>query len=322
MPPARPYYAIVEEWVDRNIAARSLPPGTRLTVASVSERLGLSRSPVKRALDGLAQSRRLTADGRQGYVVGPLPSAATPVANLFALPLSDPADLAAGETRPGWERILDAVSEAVATAAPFGIWQVSEAELCAHFGVSRTVIREVLARQQERGALGKDRAGHWIAGPLSARMLDEEHGLRVLLEPAALCDAAPALRDAAPALRDRLDSADPHCPPEVMSVLESDLHDAALPHLANRRMAATLRQLTAARHVNRLFATHVARHDESALLAEHRLVLDHLALGDGAGAAAALCHHIEADHARTRARLRVLSVFPDPVTAPWLSRVA
>ncbi|MBD3764616.1 MAG: hypothetical protein IE927_07725 [Rhodobacterales bacterium] len=87
-------------------------------------------------------------------------------------------------------------------------------------------------------------------------------------------------------------------------------------------MAATLRQLTAARHVNRLFATCVARHDESALLAEHRLVLDHLALGDGSGAAAALRHHIQADHIRTRARLRVLSVFPDPVTAPWLARVA
>ncbi len=318
----RPYYAIVEAWVEENISARSLPPGTRLTVATVADRLGLSRSPVKRALDGLARARRLTVDGRNGYVVGSKPMPAAPVANLFALPLSEPASLAAAEVRPGWERIMDDVTEAVTTAAPFGIWQVSEAELCAHYGVSRTVIREVLARLHERGALGKDRAGHWIAGPLSARMLDEEHGLRVLLEPAALAEAAPALRAAAPALRGKIDAADPHCPPEVMAVLEADLHDAALPHLANRRIAATLRQLSAARTVNRLFATHVARHDESALLAEHRLVVDHLALGDAPGAAAALHHHIEADHVRTRARLRVLSVFPDPVTAPWLGRVA
>ncbi|MBD3764615.1 MAG: GntR family transcriptional regulator [Rhodobacterales bacterium] len=229
MPPARPYYAIVEDWVDRNIASRSLPPGTRLTVASVSERLGLSRSPVKRALDGLAQRRRLTADGRQGYVVGAPQAETAPVANLFALPLSDPDDLSAAETRPGWERILDEVTEAVATATPFGIWQVSEAELCSHYDVSRTVVREVLARLQERGAIGKDRAGHWIAGPLSARMLDEEHGLRMLLEPAALAEAAPALRAAVPDLRARLDAADPHCPPEVMAGLETDLHDAALP---------------------------------------------------------------------------------------------
>jgi hypothetical protein len=73
-------------------------------------------------------------------------------------------------------------------------------------------------------------------------------------------------------------------------------------------MATALQGLTAARHVNRLFATHVARHDENAQLAEHRLVVDHLALGDGPGAAVALRHHIEADHIRTRARLRVLSV--------------
>jgi DNA-binding GntR family transcriptional regulator len=322
MAPARPYYSLVEEWVDRNIASQALPAGTRVTVASVADRLGISRSPVKRALDMLAHRHRLTVDGRMGYIVGPPSVEPAPVANLFALPLSDPADLTAAESRPGWERILDAVTEAVATAAPFGIWQVSEADLCSHYEVSRTVVREVLARLQERGALGKDRAGHWIAGPLSARMLDEEHGLRVLLEPAALLQAAPALRADAPHLRATLDRADPHCSPEVMAVLETGLHEAALPHLQNRRMAATLRLLTASRHVNRLFATHVARHDESALLAEHRLVVDHIALGDGPGAAAALRHHIEADHIRTRARLRVLSVFPDPVTAPWLSRVA
>lgn len=322
MPPARPYYEIVEDWVSANIASQSLPLGTRLTVASVAERLGLSRSPVKRALDKLAGSAALTLDGRQGYVIGPARAADASPANLFALPLSEPADLTAPELRPGWERILTEVTEAIADAIPFGIWQLSEADLCAQYDVSRTVVREVLARLHERGALGKDRAGHWVAGPLSARMLDEEHELRRLLEPAALAEVAGQLRPKAATLRATLDRADPHCPPEVMAGLEADLHDAPLPLLANRRMAGLLAQLRAARTVNRLFATHVVRHDESALLAEHRLVIDHLALGDAPGAAAALAHHIEADHIRTRARLRVLSVFPDPVTAPWLTRMA
>lgn len=319
---SRPYYAIVEDWVTGNIASQALPPGTRLSVAAVAERLGLSRSPVKRALDGLARAGRLSVDDRQGYVVGPVAAPDAPVANLFALPVTDPGHAGGLDYRPVWEPILNDVAQAVAEAIPFGLWQVSEAELCAHYGVSRTVVREVLARLQERGTLGKDRAGHWLAGPLSARMLDEEHGLRRLLEPAALAEVAPALRAMVPALRAGLDAADPHCPPEVMARLEADLHDAALPLMANRRMAGWLAGLRAARHVNRLFATHVTRHDESALLAEHRLVVDHLALGDGTGAAAALAHHIDADHARTRARLRVLSVFPDPVTAPWLARMA
>ena len=79
--------------------------------------------------------------------------------------------------------------------------------------------------------------------------------------------------------------------------------------------------LRSGRRVNRLFATHVVQHDESALLTEHRLVLDHLALGNAEGAAAALRHHLDADHVSTSERLKVLSVFEDPIVAPYLTRV-
>jgi DNA-binding GntR family transcriptional regulator len=90
MPFARPYYAIVEDWGDRKIVTHSLPPGTRLTVSSVAQRLGLSRSPVKRTPEVLAQGRRLTTDARQGHVAGAHPAPQAPVADLFELHLSDP----------------------------------------------------------------------------------------------------------------------------------------------------------------------------------------------------------------------------------------
>jgi DNA-binding GntR family transcriptional regulator len=179
----------------------------------------------------------------------------------------------------------------------------------------------VLSRLQERGAIGKDRASHWIAGPLSAGMLDDEDALRLLLEPAALKAAAPAIRAALPAMQARLAKAAPNCPPEDIDLIEADLHDICTADQPNRRMAAVLMHLRSGRRVNRLFATHVMQHDESALLTEHRLVLDHLALGNAEGAAAALRHHLDADHARTRERLKVLSVFEDPVVAPYLTRV-
>lgn len=201
---------------------------------------------------------------------------------------------------------------------------MSESAICAHFAVSRTVTREVLARLHERGTIAKDRASHWVAGALSARMLDDQPELRRLVEPAALENATPHLAQAGlAAMIARLDAAaaeGPTIAPEVMEALEADLHDTCLSPQPNRRLAEATRALQAARVVNRLFATHVVLHDESALVAEHRLVLDHVRLRDAPGAAA-LRHHLDADHHRTRDRLKVLSVFADPAVSPHLSRM-
>lgn len=315
------YFDIVKDWVSGSIAAGLLPDGTRLTVAAVADRLALSRSPVKRGLELLTETGHLTRDARSGYIVGNGSLAEPDAANLFTLPLPDLAPATGVFVRAGWERILDEVAEATAASIPFGIFHISETAIGAHFGVSRTVTREVLSRLQERGAIGKDRASHWIAGPLSARMLDDEHALRRLLEPAALAQAASMLRAVLPAMQERLTKARPNCPPDEIDLIEADLHDTCTSYQPNRRLAAVLMHLRSGRRVNRLFATHVVQHDEAAMLTEHRLVLDHLALGDSEGAAAALRHHLDADHARTRERLKVLSVFTDPVVAPYLTRV-
>jgi DNA-binding GntR family transcriptional regulator len=73
--------------------------------------------------------------------------------------------------------------------------------------------------------------------------------------------------------------------------------------------------------VNRLFGTYIGIHDETGMLHEHRLVFDHLILGNAEGAEIALRHHPDEDHSRARSRLKVLSVFGNPEIAPYLSRV-
>jgi hypothetical protein len=73
------------------------------------------------------------------------------------------------------------VNEAVATVTPFGIWPVSEAEACNHCHFSRTVIREVLAPAARTRGPGQGQGRALDREALSARMLDGEHGLRVLL---------------------------------------------------------------------------------------------------------------------------------------------
>ncbi len=91
--------------------------------------------------------------------------------------------------------------------------------------------------------------------------------------------------------------------------------------MRNRRLAEIVRLSQLSHVINRLFGTYIGIHDESGMLSEHRLVYDHLILGDGTGAEAALRHHLDADHGRARARLKVLSVFGNPEIAPYLVRV-
>lgn len=323
---SRAYYRIVQDWLAANIARGTLPHGARLTVASVAQRLNVSRSPVVRAMDNLVQAAVLTPRGRAGYVVGPLQGAAGgQVVNLFSLPVALPETDDLLNAPAEWERVLAEVAGAVQGCIPFGIYQVSESAMCEHFAVSRTVTREVLARLHERGILAKDRASHWVAGPLSARSLDEQHELRRLVEPAALQQACLHLpKPVLAGMVARLAAAaatGPTIAPTVMEALEADLHDTCLAAQPNRRIAVAIGHLQAARVVNRLFATHVVQHDESDLLAEHRLVLDHVRLGDAGGAATALRYHLDADHQRTRDRLKVLSVFADPAVSPYLTRV-
>ncbi len=322
---SRPYYLIVQDWLTENIARGALAQGARLTVAGVAERLAVSRSPAIRAMDNLVSAGVLTPLGRAGYLVGPPTEERAQVVNLFTLAVDLPKTDEALNAPAEWERVLAEVAASVMECIPFGIYQISESAMCMHFDVSRTVTREVLARLHERGTIRKDKGSHWIAGPLSARLLDEQHEVRRVLEPAALLMAAPKLgRATLEAMVARLDAAavvGPTIPPAVMDALEADLHDTCLAAQSNRRIAGVIAQVQGARLINRLFATHVAQHDESDLLLEHRLVLGHLHLGDAEGAAAALRYHLEADHARTRDRLKVLSVFADPSVAPYLSRM-
>lgn len=325
----RPFYLIVQDWLAENIARGTLPAGARLTVAGVAQRLSVSRSPAIRAMDDLVVAGVLTPLGRAGYLIGAPsgdhPAGRMPVVNLFSLPVTF-SDTDEQLNAPAeWERVLAEVAISLENCIPFGIYRMSESAMCDHFAVSRTVTREVLARLHERGTIAKDRGSHWVAGPLSARMLDDQHALRRLLEPAALVMATPRLdRAVLAAMVARLEAAaavGPTLPTGVMDALEADLHDTCLAAQPNRRIALSVAQLQSARVVNRLFATHVVKHDESDLLREHGLVLGHMRLGDAKGAAAALRYHLEADHDRTRDRLKVLSVFADPAVAPYLVRM-
>lgn len=323
------YYKLVRAVLEDNIRQGRIPRGTRLYTAAVADRLSLSPPPVKRALDQMNEEGILVAHPQFGFVVGDHADEASSHGreNLHLLDL-DLSLLEGGKSTPlppRWEQILEEVEQRVLHSIPFGTFQISEAGICDHFGVSRTVSREVLARLDVQGLIEKSRTSHWIVGPLSARALDEAHQMRRLLEPQALADSAWRLdpddlrrmRDEIDVLRARGGRGDMG----EFAALETALHRDLLQNCRNVRMLATIRTMQISHVVDELFRTHVTRQDETRMLDEHDLVLVHLINRDPDGAAQALRRHLDLQHQRTRARLKVLSIFDAPTDFPYLTRI-
>ena len=59
---------------------------------------------------------------------------------------------------------------AVAACLIFGEYRIIETEIASHFNVSRTVVRDVLGRLQERGLVRKSQSSRWLAGPKRSKL--------------------------------------------------------------------------------------------------------------------------------------------------------
>jgi DNA-binding GntR family transcriptional regulator len=318
------YYEIVETKLRTAIKSGLLKHGTVLYEATVADLFGVSRPPVKRALQMLQDSNLIHRLNRRGYIVGPTGTGLEPIrTNLHRLPLDIIEPLGSGILRASWQRIYDQVEEEILACCPFGTYQVSEAVLCEHYKVSRTVIRDVLNRMHGGGLIEKDRWSHWIAGPLSARHLDEHFGMRKILEPAALIVASETLTPQfLKERRDRLDSDSPDLGPQELDRLERDLHWDCVLAIKNRRLVDAINQNHLPFSVNRQFAAKICSIQAEPIRSEHRLVFDCLLLKSPTAAAAALEKHITAAASRTRSRLKVLSILKDVPVAPYLVRAS
>lgn len=322
------YYQLIRDVLEYNIKAGKLPAGTRLLTAAVADILGVSRPPVKRAMDLLVKDGFLVPLAGQGYRVGEDDADGSSVReNLHLLDL----DLSIMENpnktplAARWEEVYEELKNRLLLVIPFGTYQISETSVAEAFSVSRTVAHEALARLDAAGLIRKSRSSHWTTGPLSVQMLDEAFEMRYLLEPASLAKIAHEIpRVELIAMKNALRNAaydGPALSIPRLTELEQALHINCLKSLKNRQLFDTLMRLQLDHVVNEVFRRHVTIPDDREMLSEHIMVVDHLLLGDGHGAAAALRYHLEVDHQRTRDRLKVLALFDEPTTAPWLTQI-
>lgn len=321
-----PSYQRIMDRLAEGIRSGRLVNGQRLLEGELAELFQTSRGPVRQALKGLvSQELARKADGR-GYQVT-LPGEQAPnivsKAPVTAEMLGGDGISAAGGSAA--ETIYRDVEQSVTLCIPFGHYRIVETALCEHHRVSRTVGREVLQRLQQQGLIEKSLQSHWLAGPVTARDVVQEYDLRLYLEPEALREAAPALPRARliamqASLKDCLDNPSQRTL-KAIERIERELHSECLSYCPNRKLLSVLDHCRLPQVVNHVFYGTLKNTERQWLFGEHKLVIDHLIAGSIEAAAEALKAHLKAARERTRARLKVLSVFPEPDLPPYLHRI-
>ena len=314
-----PRYELITQVLRRNILTGALPEGLVLLEGPIAVLMQTSRMPVQAALRMLSTEGLVQRFDGRGYLVGPAGKDISPVRRdigEFALDIPQQVD-AALQTRGIWKHFYDEVEEQVASCQVFGEFRIVETELADYLGVSRTVVRDVLSRLQERGLVRKNASSHWIAGPLTARTLREKFELRAIVEPAALRLAAPHIHySQIEEFRDRI-GADPSLTPE-------DLEDALMEHCIAQ---APNTALVAIIQNNQMLLTSVNRAltglglpEDEITLDQYRTLFDLIARHPIDSAAEYLRDHLHIMANKNLARMKIVAVISETVgIAPYLS---
>ncbi|WP_084536716.1 GntR family transcriptional regulator [Azospirillum halopraeferens] len=299
--------------IERRIAAGELAPGLTLSELGLAETFGVSRAPVRTALRRLERNGLVRrADGRRGYVVAAPPArgSATAAAPVAATADAEPAPrkLTAAAS---WEGIYRDVSRRTVARAAFGRWRIIETELAAHYGVSRTVAREVLARLEHVGIIRKDAGSRWYLPALTDGRVGELYEMRRLLEPVALRQAAAhaprallvRMRADLEAVSDRPERA----LPRDLDRMEQDLHIELLSFADNATLVETLQ------HYHALLITNAVLYEATSgsfiadpFIAEHLAVVRALESGNPGAAAEHLEEHLRISGGRALRRIECL----------------
>lgn len=319
-----PRYAAIEHKIRQAIDKGLLTAGVVVTEDPVARLFGTSRTPVRTAFGELEKRGLLERFEGRGFVVtgANQPNRIALTHEMLGLNKTS-ARIAQPMTA---QRIAKAFEASIAQALPFGMYRVHEQAAADHFGVSRTIIRELLSRFQDRGLVSKDLQSHWTVGPLTALDVAHYFAIRAKLEPLALAESARLLsqdviHETQTRARDALETADDLTPAQLEQ-LENDLHVRLLEKSPNPHLLRMIQQSQIALSVNQVFAETVGTRPFSVALMEHCIVLEFLVRGSWDAAANAMEEHLHLSAARTRKRLMAFSVFPEPDLPDYLRPIS
>lgn len=314
-------YQRASEVLEREIVGGSVPVGTHLNETAVADRFGISRAPARQALAELERRGLIGKAEKRGYHV------LAPAGDLDASPRvhnTDEGDKL--HSLSTWEVLYPDIEIEIVSRTSLADWRINEAMLAKHYGVSRTVARDVVARLQQRGVVQKDDKGRWWAPALTPQHINELYELRWILEPLALEKAYPQLPDGLlsrmlanveAAMNQKNDVKG-----ELLDQLEQELHVELLGHCGNSSLmrAISLPQAILVAH-HFLYQWTVELFDTEPFLPEHWLVLERLSAGDVDASKAALVRHLQISRERAMMRIRAVAAVISPKELPYLERL-
>lgn len=300
-----PLYTRILHALVSEIAEGDLSPGDRLMENRIATRFGVSRAPARQALSELEILGLVAhaAAPARGFVVG---HDALHRAAEVAVSSSDPFTT---QTTPTWQTIYGEIEDALTCRIAFGGWRLIETGIARHFGVSRTVARDVLARLQARGLVENEGKG-WIAPELSETRVRELYELRALLEPAALKDLSNRLPTSLleRMITDLENAVNTGVDWHLLDQLEADLHVTLLQRCRNSALRKAMTEAQALLLAHKFFYQHTKDiYPVEPFLDEHLFVLTSLRAGAITAACDGLQQHLlcSSDRAAERiARLR------------------
>lgn len=232
-------YTLLKEMLDEG----RLQPGERLLEAQVAKAFGISRSPARHALKLLCERSLIRELPGRGYEVAHPPAIAGQSlvgATHSRRAVLEPVKIV---SVPQWERMYAQLEKELCSRMIFSSVRIVEERVAEQFSVSRTVVRDVLARMHSVGLVTKDSLGRWMAPHVTPAKTHHLYELRWMLEPTALQQAAPHIP---PSLmeqaRAKVSEALDGFPREGFDtdVVENDLHVTLLGYCPNEEILQSL----------------------------------------------------------------------------------
>ena len=309
-------YELVASVLRSNITSGRLQAGLVLLEGPIATLMKTSRAPVQAALRILEEEKLVRRFGGRGYlVVGRDGTAAAPVRrDIGRLGLRIPSEIdAALQNRGLWELVYEEVESAVAACLIFGEFRIIESELGDYYGVSRTVVRDVLGRLHGRGLIAKTSSSHWIVGPLTAQSARERFQVRQLLEPEALRLANGRIDlEKIAELLERERNRDPatHGPADWMQ-LERDLMEFCIFRAPNQHLVDLIRHNQMPLAAASRALTKLGLPDDEIAVSEYIMLFELIAARTIDAAAIFLRNHLTALAEKNLARLKIVAVISE-----------
>lgn len=222
------------------VRREELPKGYRLTEQSLCDELGVSRSPVRKALQFLEAAEVVNSSPNRGFQL------ARDARELVGLDLADTA--APSEDvymRIASDRIKGDIEQ-----------EVTEADLMARYGLARPQVQRLLNTMAKDGLVDRKPGRGWVFRRMltSVESHRESYRFRMMLEPAAILEPGYAV-DLAELERCRreqqelLDGGIEQCTPAQLFQAGSHFHETVAAGSGNRFVVDALRNVNQMRRI-------------------------------------------------------------------------